>query len=353
MDQTVLNRDAILDLKNVHLRLDKDVIYQKMAPAQFGKHDDVAYIFDGNLITKILKSRDFDVLSPVAAYKKLEDHTGLDFGAVTTSMDAMPLFVDGERHRELRAEMAKIMGKDRPLQSKVLASKADSIFSNYVRPNGAIDFVTDLTLPLYHALTKVLVGVDWTETFLSDDYPRLLDPVQSLNSRKALNASLVEALDRHKDDGVSAETIMALVMLGHDTFVGAIALSLWLTIEHNQGKMLSEIDWPMTLPATSAPFVDRVAARDCEIAGYKISKGKRLRMVLDAISEYGPLEQHDLIFGKGVHSCIGRSISENSWKMLTEKLSSFDMYARASSLEIRKPDSVFYYPIVSKVEFYE
>ena len=340
-------------LKSIHMRSDKNSVYRNQAPLQFGNSDDVAFVFDGELISQILRSKSCEVIPISEEYKKLQSHTGIDFSATIASMEAMPLFMQGDSHRKLRADMAAILGRNRKAQEITLTSCIDEIFEDCVVAGKTFDFTQDLLFPLYHDLTNTLVGVDWSDPLLSDEFPRTLDPLLSLNKRKQLTSRMAGILEKYKDDEIPPDTKIALVVLGHDTFIGATALSLWSVIERNSGKKLSEIEWPSSLPMTSASYSERIVIEDFELNGIYFPKGKTLRLVLEAATEYGPLETKDIVFGKGRHACIGRSISEKTWELLTQKLGQYDLRVSPLRIEMRDPDSCFFFPIKCEVEFYE
>lgn len=252
------------ELHSLHLSRDKNRKYLESAPFLEGMDEMPSLVFDGNAISQILRSPNFSVLSVAGEYRKLSEKTGIDLTAMVNTIDIIPLFLDGSAHKESRRIMAGILAQNRSGQQEALETAVDAVLEKHLKADGTLDLLKDLTLPMYHALTAVLVGVDWEQTFIKDDYPRVLDPILSLNRRKELNDALVEALASHVGEEISPEYAMALVMLGHDTFVGSIALGLWHVLDRHPDTPLCEMDWPKSFPVTSALICRNISASTSE-----------------------------------------------------------------------------------------
>jgi hypothetical protein len=341
------------DLRMFHLRDDKDSLFEILAPGTEAEGDKMAYVFDGELASEILKSSDFKVVSLKKAFEDISAKTGLDFRATISVLAKMPLFLNGSEHKKVRGEMAAILAATREEQKAAFEDTARKAFSMKLVDGGSMDIVTDLTAPMFQAFTAVAVGADWTEGTLQKEYPRIMDPIYSLNKRRRVNRCWSDTISAHTDKRVSAEIKLALMTLGNDTFGGSLAISMWQTLDRYQNVALKDIPWPETIPATSLPYADRVALCDWERNGFRVKSGQRVRVVLEASAQYGPLETSDCLFGKGRHMCVGRPAAEMAWRTIVEHVKNSPLIARPAALAYRNPDTMFCLPVSSRIEFHE
>jgi len=332
-----------------HLRDDKDSLFEALAPGTEAEGDKMAHVFDGELASEILKSPEFEVISLQNIFEDISARTGLDFRASISVLKNMPLFLNGSDHKRVRSEMAGILAATREDQTAAIEESTRKAFSANLINGGSMDLVTDLTGPIFRAFTTA----EWTEGATEENYPRIMDPIYSLNKRRQINQSWAHVISTHSDKTISAEVKLALLTLGNDTFRGSLAISLWKTIERNKNVALKDIPWPETIPATSLPYADRVALSDWERNGFKIKAGHRVRVVLEASALYGPLETSDCLFGKGRHMCVGRPAAETAWRTIVEQVKNSPLFARPVTLTYRDPDTMFCLPVSSRIEFYE
>jgi hypothetical protein len=149
-------------------------------------------------------------------------------------------------------------------------------------------------------------------------------------------------LAKERDLSTSPERAAALIILGHDSLLGSLGASLLAVLEGSAGeRRLCDLTYPDALPATGVPYVERVARTDCQIGEFKFREGERVRLFLDACPARGSAGEETPFFGKGRHLCIGRELSQWTWRVLAQQLARVPHRVRVTATRLRPHDYIF------------
>jgi hypothetical protein len=114
--------------------------------------------------------------------------------------------------------------------------------------------------------------------------------------------------------------LLNVVVLGRDSLVGSLGVSLATILRSQAGRPLEQMSFPVMLPETGVPMAERIAVDDFDLCGVSIRQGEWVRLYLQSFSYSKDAAQQMLIFGVGAHSCLGRQITLDVWTQITKWL---------------------------------
>ena len=332
----------------LHKQAGRSQLYRQSMPFKYVEDLGCLCVFDPEIISAVFRSDGFDVIDFAGQYRYITDHTSLDFTATAVAFDHVPLAQEGPRHKKLRAEMAAIVADPTREKTREVEEFTAAHVARLFVPGHSIELVDDLADPLFVQLFSLWLGVDHTAFSKESHVSQAFDMKVSLGRRAAVNRDVEKLTCAFAAQSgalaTSPEMATAMNVLGNDTLKGSIALSLWEIVARNPGKRLNEIDYPVNYPSTGVPFIERVARDDIEIAGMAVTKGQRVRLMLDATAQHVSGEEADLLFGRGRHLCLGKPMALAIWRQLTATLATLPLRCTAGELKMRSGDYAFNYP---------
>ncbi len=235
--------------------------------------------FDTGAITAILKSSDF-AAADFAAWHLSLGRMGIDCSSVIEILNHIATANEGPRHAEIRKNMARVIegngmlqprrvldGKDRPTLVPLLCCEWRPRRS---RPGvRSSRFATNLFELLLGMPTKSEDGISSSQIF---------DLYLSLNRRKEVVAKASAMLETYSAERAGLTTTpeyaTALRMLGYNSIVGSLGMSMLHVFGKGCGERLCDVSYPQDLPKTGVPYVERFAARDCRIGETDHQQGR-------------------------------------------------------------------------------
>lgn len=248
----------------------------------------------------------------------------------------------------------KAMEKWRPFVRAAVAELLDG-----VRPNGAMDVMTELAAPLPVRIIAEMMGVPYEDRdrlramadgilYINRGEPYRFRPlVEAVRGIVDYAAPLVE--ERIGGDGADFISVLAdgetrgvftrnqvlvntglLLFAGHETTMNLICNGLLAFIRHpEQWERLRADPEGMARLATEeclrydppVKSTQRIAAEDVELAGQTIRKGDRLRWIMAAanrdprvfsdpdVFDIGRQPNPHISFGSGIHYCLGATLA--------------------------------------------
>jgi hypothetical protein len=297
-------------------------------------------IRDGALIAEILRSDDFHVVDYARHFQEIADRTELDLAASIEAMRQMPLANEGPAHRTLRRRSAQAVSDvwhaNAGEMERYIVELAGATFGT----EGKFDLVSQFSVPVFNALYRLWSGVTLVDELA---IAQVFCGRMGLNRRLDLDA----AIGRLKADldgaapSISRDVALSFAVLASDSLAGSLSLSLWTLLSEVDGRRISDIRLPLTLPSTAVPYVDRIAVADVEIQGHRFGKGARVRLMLGDTATAGA--SRALFFGAGRHACVGKSMTNHIWKSIAAALAQIEFRVTAVSFAERRPDHVFHY----------
>ena len=281
-------------------------------------------------------------------YRELKRRTGMNFDATIQFMDFLPLFDDGEEHIRKRRMMARKLAASRSLQEEAVTTKISSLFQDFFVPPREIELLSEFALPLWRVISGSIADRRDEILDLIDDIPSLFYPTLSIRERMKIDEKLRRFMDVNRSNIDEALCNLSLAILGARPFVGSLVHSVYQVVALNAGKKSSAIKWPEVFPASSLNFVDRICRHDTRIDAHEFNVGNRVRCYTQD-EAYSTQQNKEMLFGLGTHACVGKGISELSWKLLVQHLAQLDAILVPLGREISTNTEPFFMPAAARI----
>lgn len=296
----------------------------------------------------VIRSEAFLQYRMADQYRELKRRTGLDFGATIQFMDYLPLFADGEEHLKRRRMMARKLAATRNLQEEAVTAKISWLFQNLFVPPRELELLTEFARPLWREISASIVDRSEENLDFIDELPSLFYPTLSIRERMKINEKLRTFLDVNRSNIDEALCNLSLALLGARPFVGSLVHSVYQVVTLNAGKKSSAIRWPEIFTDSSLNFVDRVCGHDTRIDAHEFNVGSRVRCYTQDES-YSAQQNKEMLFGLGAHACLGKGISEFSWKLLIRHLAQLDAILVPLGREVSTNTEPFVMPLAARI----
>jgi hypothetical protein len=302
------------------------------------------------VILSVLKGKSFEVIDFKSETARLSQRLAIDLRATEGLLCKVPLGLRAPEHSAIRRRMAVNVSQN---SSAALAQYREFVRARVVHAfnnRNSFNIVSEIFSPAVTLVMSVLSGIRLDAPKGDDSLPLIFDRMLSANRRMLLDRHIGATIKRHAahspvDD---ARLNTALSVIGSDSILGSLSQSFIIEIERNPGKLMSEIEWPDKLPATAVPYIERVAKNSCTLAGESIEEGQRIRLYLDTFAS-GDSDDLDYFFGAGPHVCVGKAVSLQAWRILTESLSTIARRVQITRIRYRKSDLLFNTPTVVEI----
>lgn len=284
-----------------------------------------------------------------AAYRELQERTEFSFENLLFAFRHVPLCTNGEEHEAARRRLAAFIGA----RQKAVARAVPDIVERrlaVLMPGRTVDIMAEVVDPLVSDLISTMTGTEITDHDAIRRASVIFDRMMGLRKRAAVDAELgrVRAMVRRGlpdaatefDEGVR----VALFVLGHDTLIGTLGESLHQILRVNAGRRLSEIRYPDYPPETGVAFGERVVVAPFSEGGVAFRAGDRIRIHFQGLCYSADPGDHARKFGAGVHACLGRRLSLDLWRRITDRLSRLDVRVEIRGVAMRDDDYIFTCP---------
>ena len=286
---------------------------------------------DARKAKEIILSQDFRTYSMADRYRQLESRTNYDFSAVIRLLEHLPVFIDGESHQIIRKAMARQISRTQKCQFSLSEEILEQLLRTLLHPDRDMDLVVGFAQPLWRAISSSIVPRSELVLSLVDEIPGLFSPLLSIRKRKDICTKIEDFLNLHNNDQEDELILLCLASLGTRPFAGTLSLSLYEIFLRNPEKRFCDIQWPAIFPSSSLRYVDRICLRQTRISDLVFDVGERVRCFTQ--SEGYTLEENtSSLFGFGLHTCLGKSISERVWKLIIEKFSKIEIRATCKNI---------------------
>ncbi len=298
-----------------------------------------------DLIETIQKMPAFRVVDQSGEIERIKSRLSLDLSHTARVFDHMPVNVEGTEHAERRRRMARILARRTEDALARFERLARRLCAEHLGRPGTVELIADLFEPLILELAQALSGIalNRRRDFLSPT--QIFDKSLGLSRRRILNDE-IGALRSNARDAMpeeEADTAVALAILGSDTILGSLALSFIERVSSNPGSPLCNIDWADRLTRTAVPFIERQAVETVRFGKVEVRPGEMIRLYLDSLCAED-IASRDGFFGTGRHTCPGRAVAQQAWRILGTVLASLPHLVRIDGHKLREADCMFLFP---------
>ncbi len=314
----------------------------------------------------VLRDDGFAAYDLATHLRRVQQHAGIDIGAVVRVAEHVPFYLNGPRHQLLHLLSIRYLGATRLAQWRPFMQTSVDFYLDrlaQIERDGAIDLVRDFIEPVFRQVTGAVLGFDATETSKFDRWIKesrdLLEPMLSLRrlarvqdivqqmmayidqsplllSPRCPRPVFAELLDQltedfTRQDAVALTAVLFVAAQAAPQTLSNIVLSLLRNPESSRQAASADAEaWAAanleTLLRTesSVQAMDRVATRDHSVGECLFHAGEHLHIDISSanrdpavyppaacpVSAARPPAPH-LTFGSGIHLCPGAAFSRS------------------------------------------
>jgi len=299
-------------------------------------------VADPRLALSFLQRRELEC--PSGFLDDLQSVSGHTLPNIVFAHRHTPVFLTGSEHRESRGRLATFLNARRLAVAPTVPALVETCVEVLDR-RGEMDLVQEALKPLVVRFILAINDIAADERTVRSP-AALFDRLLSMRKRLRLEQDIgaLRALIRgglgpeasDEDEGVR----LALFIFGHDSLIGTLAESLLRIFRSQAGLRLCEMQFPQAPVETGVPFTERMVTEAFEHEGIAFQPGARVRIMLQAFSYAKDLDPKTWMFGVGMHSCVGRTLSLDLWSHLTKRLSMVERRIEVLSYELCADDYV-------------
>ncbi|AEB44403.1 MULTISPECIES: cytochrome P450 [Micromonospora] len=318
---------------------------------------------------------DFPVLVPRMSAAKLVPLVGMDPPVHTQRRRMLIAAFTVHRTQQMRPEIEEIV-----------SARLDAV----LQEGPPVDLVPTLALPVPSTVICRLLGVPYADhDFFESQTQRMVLGSSTAQEAAGAAAALTEYVDTligekqtkpgeglldeliasHLDTGQItrrdlAETVMFLLVAGHETTANMITMSIVGLLENPEQLDRLRSDWSLLPNAVEellrylsvADEIQRVVAEPIEVAGHVLRVGDAVYLPAAASNrdpaafpdpdalDVSRRARHHLAFGYGIHQCLGQNLAraelEVTLRALFERLPTLALAEPLSSLPVKPGGSV-------------
>lgn len=314
-----------MDILSLHYDDSRRVEFQAHPEIFFNQELKSWIVFDPELVVELLRDDErLPVPNLTEALLMLQSRYKRQFPNLLFAAGCIPLLLEGQVHREVRRGLADLVSQGRVRTTQAMPD----LMARYIAPLERApnpEWIAGHLAPLVNELLGHMCGCRAPLPFPQMVLTRMFDRFVSLAALTEAEMMVGELRQTvaQSEPGLDPAHVVALLVLGRDSLVGALGTSLHTVLRQNEGRRFAEIAFPEFPPETGVAVADRIAAAAITVGTQTISPGERVRMYFQPISDAGSAVSRNSLFGAGVHSCLGRPISIDVWRVMIETLGRF------------------------------
>lgn len=333
-----------MDLLSLHLSESRHAEFPAARQLFYNQELKSWISFNPETVVDLLRDERLIVPEIIGPIQRLEARYKRPFPNLIFAARSIPLLIEGPAHREIRRRLAEFVTEGR---ARTMAALPE-LMRRYVEPLSGqrqIEWISASVVPMVAELGRHLCNCPDPLPFPKLVITRLFDRFASLTALSEAEqqiAELRERLSRSMPD-IDPAVSIALLVLGRDSMVGTLATSLHSLLRQNLNRRLADIEFPDYPPETGVAIAERIATHAITVGEETIAAGDRVRMYFQPISAAGSAVNKQNLFGSGAHSCLGRPISLDIWRVMTQTLRHFSGTVTSVAAEF-EPNTIFVVP---------
>ncbi len=312
-------------------------------PIEFDRALNAWVVIDPGIVSLLLRDSRVGAVSTAAASEFLEQRYGVRLSTLVAVAEQLPLGLDGQPHLVVRRQMARIVSKGQERLDGLMPSLVDKHFAPLAR-SAEVELCAECVAPFVEDLFSRIVGGHETIPFRPRTLARVFDRLTSMATRAAIDAELAALRERlvamRMED---PDLMLAFLTIGRDSLLSTLAESLADITRNSGGVGLADLAYPTMPPQTGVSVTERMVGEDLSIGGEELRKGDRLRLYFQGYAHLPAESDKLLMFGTGLHSCLGRGLSLDAWQSLVAWLARVPRRMELVGYAVH-PDPIFTMP---------
>jgi cytochrome P450 len=289
-------------------------------------------VADPEKIVELLRRPDIAMPSLDDLIGHIEKRRGIELKALRQAARYIPVMHTGDRHAELRRALAVYLARKAAQSEAVLPE----IMQRALKPlerKGTVDIYQEVVAPLMAEFTGLLVGVQVPREILELRLFLILTHRKSPSFIADLDrrfAAAIEFLKPHCEDDTDLGCKICCLTFGYETLTMMLVESILRIVETSLGAVCQ---LPVYPPETGVPITWRQATRDTTIAGCPVHTRDSIMFALQAATYSEKPAYKNVLFGIGLHSCVGKQVSLMLWEELARQFNRLQISAKLGAYQ--------------------
>lgn len=285
-------------------------------------------VADAELFADILRSPDMELPGMGSVIAHIENRTGQRFENLHTASRLIPVMMEGAEHATLRRALAVYLSA-KTLQAE---HQLPNLVKDTLKPfqiRSRFDVYHDVVRPLIHQFISQLVGKAVTQDLIDLRLDLILLANKSPVHLRDLDRRFGVAIDFLKSDCLDEIELackICCITFGSETLCMMLVESMLSAIDAS--SLLKTAKLPIFPVETGVPQTWRRVTKDTAIAGQNLRAGDIVKLQLQAAGYANRPPLNNLIFGAGVHSCIGKQVTLALWEKFSTAFNDLRIHGR-------------------------
>ena len=299
-------------------------------------------VADPEVMSDTLRAPDMALPGIEGMVSHIEQRSGKSLSSLRRAAKLIPIMHSGETHAALRRALAVYLMEKAKAASTVLPPMI-STFLQIFKIKGSVDVHHDLVQPMIKQFISFLVGKPVPPEILGLRLDLILNHHKSPSLVMELDrnfATAIHFLEEDIKDELDLACKICCITFGAETLIMMLVESILYAVEIAG-------DGPANLPnfphETGVPLTWRLATKDASIGGCPVRVGDTVKLRLQAAAYSDKSEIKNLIFGAGLHSCIGKNVSLVLWEHFSFAFNAMQLHAKSGAYDaIVEPHMIRY-----------
>ena len=301
-----------------------------------------------NVGADLFKNKNLYVHDYALINDKISEKLNLDLSELTNIYKHIPLCLNGEEHKKSRKKITNLI-----VSNKYIRKNMDSLIKSEIKnicTPGEKDILKEFIIPLRNELLFSMLYLK--DVYIPKDLPLIFNPFLGITKRQNINNEIKitreEIRLKFPDyDETYISYCISIMALAGDTLTGFIGQGLEAIFSNKN----YDLDYQKTFdipPYPIIPNIYRKAVCPFKSNNREIKNGEEFKFNYDNI-DMTNMKNRMLIFGSGIHTCSGRSISIMIWELIIKELKKYDININILEYSLSS-DKTIMYPNVFKIK---
>lgn len=299
-------------------------------------------VADPERIGELLRSPDMSLPGLDQMITHIENRSGKTLTNLRRATALIPIMHAGETHAQLRRALAVFLADKGNVAPTVLSDIIEQNLKPF-QTRGIVDIYSDVASPLIHQFISFLVDKSIPPEILALRIDVVLNHTKSPSLIFDLEqrfAAMFTFLEPDCKDESELACKMCCILFGSETLLMMLIESILHAISGTGDSPLTLPDFPLE---TGAPLTWRYVQKDVTMDGCPLRAGDTVKLRLQAAGYSDKTAFKNLIFGAGLHSCIGKQITIVLWEHFSRAFNALKLHAKAGKyVAIVNPEMIRY-----------
>lgn len=297
----------------------------------------------------VLKSKKFNVVEHGKQFEAVSKSLKIDLSALIKIFPHVPLSLNGHEHQQQRRMFATNLMKNANGALIDFRACFSRLLCEYLSTDRSFDIAQNVIFP--STLNAFSALTDIPKIILAQAFNADISISQSISRPQLLNKTRLEIMNsmaqKLLDHTHNDVTRVVLAVVGFEPFRSTISYLTSDELRRAEQIRLDRHKFHAKPHVSGLPYTERICVEENNIGNQLIKKGEWLTVYLGAFADcpFAVTSSDSLLFGAGIHLCLGKKFTEDAWKIVVDELSSVKRRLEVVSRNYKPIDFVFHNPV--------